>query len=112
MLISDSSKKGVAVVSVMGRIDSTSSGELEKRLTSLLQRGEKRLILDLSDVDYMASAGLRVLLSTSKKSTALESRLVLAAPNEFIRQILTMTGFISYFSVFDDITAAVAAMSD
>jgi anti-anti-sigma factor len=111
VLISDASRRDVTVVRVDGRIDSTSSDELERHLAALLQRGEKRLILDLSGVDYMASAGLRVLLTTAKRSTALEARFVLAGPNDFIRQILTMTGFLSCFGVFDDVAAATAAMA-
>jgi len=102
----------VIVVAAQGRVDSTSSEDMEKRVVALLQRGEKRLVLDLSGVDYMASVGLRVLLTTAKKSTAVEARLVLAAPTDFVREILTMTGFLNYFEVFDSVTAAVAALKD
>ncbi|MGE4527546.1 MAG: STAS domain-containing protein [Rhodospirillaceae bacterium] len=102
----------VTVAAVQGRVDSTSSEEVEKRVVALLQRGEKRLVLDLSGVDYMASVGLRVLLTAAKKSSAVEARLVLAAPTDFVREILTMTGFLNYFEVFDSATAAVAALKD
>lgn len=102
----------VTVAALQGRVDSTSSEEVEKRIVALLQRGEKRLVLDLSGVDYMASVGLRVLLTAAKKSARVEARLALAAPTDFVREILRMTGFLNFFEVFDGVAAAVAALKD
>ena len=109
MLVSSYARGNATIVAATGRIDSTTSVDLEKRLLSLLRRGEKALVLDLAAVDYMASVGLRVLLAVAKQSKVTKSVLVLARPNDFVRDILKMTGFIDLFEVFDDLDAAVTA---
>jgi len=110
MEISCRTRDHVTVVAVTGRIDSTTSPELHTRLTALLQRGEKSLVLDLGGVDYMASAGLRVLLAAAKKSKAVGAVLVLARVTPFVCELLTMTGFQNIFRAFEDVEAAVAAI--
>lgn len=105
------SRSFVTVVAPRGRIDAATSPELENRLLALIQRGEADIVLDLAAVDYMASRGLRILLLVTRKCQQSEARFALAGINDFVRDLLTITGFLPHFEVFDTVDAAVAAMA-
>jgi anti-anti-sigma factor len=105
------SKSSVTVVSPCGRIDTETSPELENRLLALIQRGDSQIVLNLAEVDYMSSRGLRVLLLASRKCGQSEARFVLAGLNEFTNELLTITGFLPHFEVFGRVDDAVMAMT-
>ena len=67
MKIQDHKVGAVVVVEVEGRLDSVTSSELEKEILSLLQSGESNLLIDFAGLDYISSAGLRVLLMAAKR---------------------------------------------
>ena len=105
------SKSSVTVVSPDGRIDAETSPELENRLLALIQRGDAQIVLDLAAVDYMSSRGLRVLLLVTRKCQQSDARFALAGLNEFINELLTMTGFLPHLEVFGKVDDAVMAMT-
>jgi len=77
MKLSDDLRGDVLIVRPEGRIDTNTSDELEGWLLSRLDGGLKRLVVDMSAVDYISSAGLRVLLMTLKKLRGNGGQLVL-----------------------------------
>jgi anti-anti-sigma factor len=58
--------KRVSVVTILGRIDGSTAGEFETALTGVTDAGNNNIVLDMSDVDFVSSAGLRVLVNTRK----------------------------------------------
>ena len=76
-----------------GRLDANSSPTLEKRLTALIEENHLKLILDFSKVDYLSSAGLRLLLSITKKVKAKGGFLVIYSLDDDVMEIITMAGF-------------------
>ncbi len=81
------------ILRLEGRVDATTSPILEKRIQSLIQESHKEQILDFSKVDYLSSAGLRVLISATKKLKVLQGRLVLFSVQEEVLEIIKMAGF-------------------
>ena len=67
MQITENKRGKVTVLELDGRLDTGTSAELDKRLMSLLNSGEKYFVLDLARLTYVSSAGLRVLLMGAKK---------------------------------------------
>ena len=63
-------RDGVTIVAPAGRIDTTTSGTLDDALRSSVDAGARSLLLDLGDVDYISSAGLRVLLVLARRMRA------------------------------------------
>ena len=97
---------GVHVIELAGRIDVTSSPELEKLCNGLLDGGQYKIICDFSRTEYVSSMGLRVFLSTLKRTMKVGSKLVLCCLKPGIMEIFDMTGLTSLFSIFDSAEAA------
>ena len=79
-------------VALEGRIDTLTAPQLETELTPLLS-GVTELVLDLTQVAYISSAGLRVLLSTHKKMLAVGGSLTIANAVPAVREVFDITGF-------------------
>ena len=84
-------ENGRAIMKIEGRLDTTTAPELESAING---EGEelKSLVLDFGGVDYISSAGLRVLLSAQKKMNA-QGSMELVKVNEAVMDVFEMTGF-------------------
>lgn len=80
------------IVSLNGRLDTVTFTELEKVLNPLVAGG-KTIMLDCKDMDYISSAGLRVILSTHKQCTAANVRFIVQNLSTEVKTIFDMTGF-------------------
>jgi anti-sigma B factor antagonist/stage II sporulation protein AA (anti-sigma F factor antagonist) len=98
----------VQVIRLIGRLDSANSPELERALREQLDAGCARLLLDLSALDYISSAGLRVVLLAGKALRTRQpvGRLALAGVRGMVREVFEMSGFLALFPVFDTPEAA------
>ena len=85
------------IIELEGRLDTTTSPELEKELKQSLS-GVTSLILDMDKLDYISSAGLRVLLSAQKEMNKKGSMLVKNV-NENIMEIFDVTGFVDILNI-------------
>lgn len=83
----------VVILRLDGRIDASTSPVLEHKLSSLIDEKHLHLALDFSRVDYLSSAGMRVLLSESKKLHVKGGALVLFSINDEVGEVLRMAGF-------------------
>ncbi len=99
MRIGEEKDGGALVIAPEGRVDSVSSSELEKLVVSRIDAGEKRLVLDLSGVEYISSAGLRVLLMAAKRLKEPPAGLVLCGMGPSVRTVLELAGFLPLFAV-------------
>lgn len=94
------------VAAVAGRVDTISAPELEKGLAGILDQAEKRLILDFSGVEYISSAGLRVILGTAKTLKAKGGEVRLAACVGSVKKVFQVSGFFSIFKHFETVKDA------
>jgi anti-anti-sigma factor len=90
---------GIAVLEVKGRIDSTTAPALGDKLTVALASPQKRLIVDLSETDYVASSGLRVLLRAAEEVDKTKGKLVLHGLNSRVEEIFQVSGFVDLFTI-------------
>jgi anti-anti-sigma factor len=97
----------VVIMRPVGRLDSTSSPELEKVLTDSLAAGTKRLVFDFSDLDYISSAGLRVVLLAGKRLRPPQGKMVLVGMREVVQEVFSMSGFLTLFAVADTVEAGI-----
>jgi len=81
------------ILRIDGRIDAGSVSVLERKINTLLEEQHNHLLLDFTRVDYMSSAGMRVLLSISKKLKAKKGSFILFSLNDEVDEIIKMAGF-------------------
>ena len=89
----------VKIVQVKGRVDSTTSPVLGERLTGILSVAKARLVVDFSQVEYISSAGFRVLLQAGKRADEVSAKLVLCGVSGKVRQLFDLGGFLDLFSI-------------
>ena len=89
----------VLVVAPRGRIDAVTSDELEPRLLAVVAGRGARLVVDMEGVEYISSAGLRVLLRLAKKAKEQSGRVVLSSLGPAVRQVFELAGFLALFEV-------------
>ena len=96
----------VVLITITERIDGSTAPEVEQVLESLQYRGQYKLVIDMSQLKYISSAGYRVLLSAQRNSMRhSRGEVILAGVPEPIHQTLDISGFTDYFKIYNDISA-------
>jgi anti-anti-sigma factor len=108
MTIETTGQGDVAVLAVTGRIDTTTSAQLETALSAAVASATHRVVLDLAGVDFISSQGLRVLLSALKTARHLGGDVKLCGLRAEIVQIFRISGFATLFDMRANVAEAVA----
>lgn len=98
---------GARIVAPSGRIDEATATEFSDRLGETVAGGG-RIVLDLAEINYMSSRGLRALTLAQRKGVEAGAAIVLVRPNETMREILAISRYDMVFQVFDTIEDALA----
>lgn len=88
---------GKMVVALIGELDTAAAVEVEKELQVLNEHEGKDIIIDCTELEYIASSGLRILLGILKKAKASGSVVTLKNVNDDIKNVFKLTGFINLF---------------
>ena len=99
----------IHIVAIAGSLDSTTSPEAQKSLTAVLA-GAKKVALDFSELDYISSAGLRVLLGAAKQLRASRGTLGMFGLNQSVREVFEISGFSTILSIYQSEAEALGAM--
>ena len=106
MEIATSQEKGVNVVRLSGRFDAQSAGQVDEGLQKAVADGGNKLVIDMSSVEYISSAGLRILLSTAKRINASAGKLALCGLQPYVLEVFDVAGFTSIFQIQPNAAAA------
>lgn len=98
-----------SVLRIKGRIDAVSAPELEKAVTGVLNENGSGCIINLAEVDYMSSAGIRVLVLGSKISTSESGLFYVCSLQSSVKKVLEIVGFLPLLHIFADEDSAVSA---
>jgi len=101
---------GCKILRVSGRIDFESALDFEHHINAMIQEGGDCFIIELSQVELLSSAGLRVMLSTAKRVVHRNASLALAAPSQVVRQVFEISHFNLLFKIFPSVPAAITAL--
>lgn len=91
--IVESEKGDVIILRVKGKLDSVLSPILEKKALELINSGHEKLVLDLGEISYVNSAGLRTLLSIKKQMKAVPGKLMLSSCRTEVLEVMKICGF-------------------
>ncbi len=96
-----------SVIMLSGRLDAYSANDVERKLDSLINAAQVRLVINLEKLEYISSSGLRVFLAALKKVRKQQGDLKLAGLKPFIKEIFDIAGFTQLFNMFDTEEAAI-----
>ena len=110
MEITITSADGIDIAAISGEIDGKTAPDVQEKILPLV-KPDSKLLIDMTGVPYMSSAGLRMLLSTYRQVTSQNARLVLTGLSDEIRDTMSMTGFLHHFVVCDTLDAAKTSLA-
>jgi anti-sigma B factor antagonist len=110
MEITTTQFKRCDLVKATGRIDSQTAPQLAEAFDAINKAGRFRIVFDMSDLNFVSSAGLRVMIDTQKTCKRFNrGQVVLAGVPERIYEALDLAGFVPLFKLFDDTVKAVGS---
>lgn len=93
MDIKKSTSGNTTSIALSGRLDTVTSVKLSKELDTILKAGAVNLVFDFLALEYISSAGLRVLLTTQKKINAQGTEMKITRANDNVKEVFEITGF-------------------
>jgi anti-anti-sigma factor len=90
----------VVTLSLSGRLDATTAKTFEARILAKIESGDRRFIIDLAQLDYISSAGLRVLVLAAKRLDGGKGKIVLCSLKGPVREVFDIVGFSSTFPIY------------
>ena len=106
-IVKTGNENNALVVKVTGRMDAVTAPEFEKTMGLWIDAGEKCFVVDLSSLEYISSAGLRNILVIAKKLKAINGKILLAAMEESVNEVFTISGFDSIIPIYDTVQSAI-----
>jgi len=97
------------LVKVVGRIDSQTAPDLEKEFNAIIEGGKSGIVFEMSEVDFISSGGLSVLIETQKACKKKKGKLVLANVNEEMLVAFDLVGIKHFIEIHSDVIAAVGS---
>ena len=94
-------ENGIVLLEVEGEVDAHTAPRLDKALNDLLAQGHSRLVLDASQMEYISSAGLRVLLFAQREARQLGGEVRLFGLNAQVRRVFEIAGFDELLHISD-----------
>lgn len=102
----------ICLIHVKGRLDQTLTPELERELLHNLGEGKCQLIVDLSEVIYVNSSGLRTLLTAWREANEKDARILLCCLSDRVLEVFQIVGFDKVFELFDTMDAAIETLKN
>jgi anti-sigma B factor antagonist len=100
MDITTRTQNDVTFVALAGHLDSNTSPQAQQALDGILAGGVRKMVVDFTQLDYISSAGLRVLLGTAKRLRGAGGALHLFGLNQTVREVFDISGFATILAVF------------
>ena len=102
-------ENGVAVFVLKGRIDTEGAVDMDLALQATVLEGKSKMVLDMAEVRYIGSAGLRTMADVLTKNKDAGGDLKLVAVNRKVLRVLRIIGFDKFFSIYDTLDEAIVA---
>lgn len=100
MEITERRTADVVTLSLSGKLDTTTAKTFEAKILALIESGERRFVVDLAQLEYVSSAGLRVFILAAKRLNSANGKIVLCALKDPVKEVFDIAGFLSVFSIY------------
>lgn len=111
MQISETENNGILIVAAEGRLDSNTSEAFSQQLLGKIDAGNHKIILELSQLEYISSAGLRVLLMAAKRLKAENGGFAICGVEKHIREVFEISGFLQILNIENSMESAQKAVA-
>lgn len=111
MEISQTQIGSIAVFGLKGRLDSKTSEAFEQQLLAAIKTGPQKVLLDFSQLDYISSAGLRVLLLATRALQEKQGAMALCALKPALKNVFDIAGFSQFFPIHASLEEAASAFA-
>jgi anti-sigma B factor antagonist len=99
MEIIEENQSGINIFKLNGRLDSNTSQGFEKKIFQAIEDGSKSMIIDFRDLEYISSAGLRVILKATKALKREEGKMMLCDMQDYVKEVFEIAGFDSFLPI-------------
>ena len=99
MEIIETKKNDISIFKLNGRLDSNTSPSLEKQLAGAMEDGAVNMIIDFKELDYISSAGLRIILKTTKDLRRFDGQIILCSMQDYVKEVFEIAGFDSFLPI-------------
>ncbi|MBQ6534859.1 MAG: STAS domain-containing protein [Opitutales bacterium] len=110
MEITQENIDNIAIVSLKGRLNVTTTADLEQVFNKLLAENRTKILVECRELEYISSAGLRVLLAAAKQFKKISGEIALAGLSQNVKQVFEISGFTSIFTIYTTRDEAVKSM--
>jgi anti-sigma B factor antagonist len=108
MEIMQKDQNDINVFSLKGRLDSNTSPSLETKINDALEKGSTKMIINFEHLDYISSAGLRVILKTTKDLKRSDGRIMLCSMQDYVKEVFEIAGFDSFLPIVGSMDEALS----
>jgi anti-sigma B factor antagonist len=102
MDVFESKKNGWLILELKGRMDALTAPQIREKIIGVIDQGEKRLLLDFTGLDYVSSAGIRVLFEVADKIQEQKGKIGCYGVNEYVRHIFNLSDITSEIAIFNE----------
>ena len=99
MEITEERREDISILRIIGKLDSSTSKDLEEKILSLIASSQGKLVIDLSQLDYVSSAGLRIFLLAAKRMDNAKGKMILCSLKDAVKQVFDIAGFSSLLTL-------------
>ena len=99
-------RDGVSILKINGRIDASNSSQIHEKIMEVIEEGRHKIIIDFSEVNYISSAGLRVLIYTSKAILKESGSFSICSVNKNVEKIFQISGLARMFNFHKNLESA------
>jgi anti-sigma B factor antagonist len=99
MEIIEKKHNDISIFMLNGRLDSNTSPALEEKILEAIKSGSNKMIIDFAALEYISSAGLRVLNKATKQLKPNEGTLILSSMQDYVREVFEIAGFDSFLPI-------------
>jgi anti-anti-sigma factor len=110
MKIAKVEKEGVVCLRIDGRLDGKTASEAESTVKGVLKEGRQQLLFDLSQMEYISSAGLRVILMAVKELRSKKGKVVLCGLTPYVKEVFDVSNFSSIIPITDSVETGLLQM--
>lgn len=92
----------ISVFKLNGRLDSNTSQGFEEKIFNAITDGSKQMVIDFKDIDYISSAGLRVILKATKALNREKGKIMLCSMQDYVKEVFEIAGFDAFLPIVEN----------